>query len=226
MPAALSRLPVGSSASTIAGRPTSARAIATRWRSPPESFGGRNAAAARARRGRAPRPRARAARARRRRRRAGRRRRSRAPRSARRGGTAGRRSRCGRPAAPRGPDPTASRRPARDRDAALGRAVERADQMQQRRLARPRRADHRDQLAGQHRERHAAQGLHRRLARIGLRGPLELEHRRGHEVAGTTTRCPALSAPVTCTRPPAVSNRPSRTGTSRRFPAAPATSTA
>ena len=43
-PAALSRLPVGSSASTIAGRPTSARAIATRWRSPPESFGGRNVA--------------------------------------------------------------------------------------------------------------------------------------------------------------------------------------
>ncbi len=33
----LSRLPVGSSASTIAGLPTSARAIATRWRSPPES---------------------------------------------------------------------------------------------------------------------------------------------------------------------------------------------
>ena len=38
---ALSRLPVGSSASTIAGRPTRARAIATRWRSPPESWVGR-----------------------------------------------------------------------------------------------------------------------------------------------------------------------------------------
>ena len=38
---ALSRLPVGSSASTIAGRPTSARAIATRCRSPPESCVGR-----------------------------------------------------------------------------------------------------------------------------------------------------------------------------------------
>ena len=36
-----SRLPVGSSAKTIAGRATSARAIATRWRSPPESCSGR-----------------------------------------------------------------------------------------------------------------------------------------------------------------------------------------
>ena len=37
----LSRLPVGSSARTIAGSPTSARAMATRWRSPPESAPGR-----------------------------------------------------------------------------------------------------------------------------------------------------------------------------------------
>ena len=37
----LSRLPVGSSASTIAGSPTSARAMATRWRSPPDSAPGR-----------------------------------------------------------------------------------------------------------------------------------------------------------------------------------------
>src|SRR3990167_1276532 len=36
-----SRLPVGSSASTQAGCVTSARAIATRWRSPPESSAGR-----------------------------------------------------------------------------------------------------------------------------------------------------------------------------------------
>jgi hypothetical protein len=35
-----SRLPVGSSASTQAGRVTSARAIATRWRSPPDSCAG------------------------------------------------------------------------------------------------------------------------------------------------------------------------------------------
>ena len=40
-PVALSRLPVGSSASTIAGRPASARAIPTRWRSPPDSWVGR-----------------------------------------------------------------------------------------------------------------------------------------------------------------------------------------
>ena len=39
----LSRFPVGSSASTIAGRPTSARAMAIRWRSPPESWVGRAA---------------------------------------------------------------------------------------------------------------------------------------------------------------------------------------
>src|SRR5690606_13141973 len=36
-----SRLPVGSSASRIAGWPTSARATATRWRWPPESWLGR-----------------------------------------------------------------------------------------------------------------------------------------------------------------------------------------
>ena len=40
-PVAWSRLPVGSSASTIAGWPTRARAIATRWRCPPESCVGR-----------------------------------------------------------------------------------------------------------------------------------------------------------------------------------------
>jgi hypothetical protein len=38
---ARSRLPVGSSASTQAGRVTSARAMATRWRSPPDSCAGR-----------------------------------------------------------------------------------------------------------------------------------------------------------------------------------------
>ena len=38
-PVALSRFPVGSSASTIAGRPTRARAIATRWRSPSGELG-------------------------------------------------------------------------------------------------------------------------------------------------------------------------------------------
>ena len=40
-PARESRFPVGSSAKTIAGRATTARAIATRWRSPPESCSGR-----------------------------------------------------------------------------------------------------------------------------------------------------------------------------------------
>src|SRR4051812_1252722 len=41
-PVLVSRLPVGSSARTIAGQPTRARAIATRWRSPPESLVGLN----------------------------------------------------------------------------------------------------------------------------------------------------------------------------------------
>ena len=92
----LSRLPVGSSASTIAGSPTRALAMATRWRSPPDSVAGpvRRPRA----RGR-PRPAPRAARAqppapRRRRRTAARRRRSPARSAARRGGTAGTRSRC------------------------------------------------------------------------------------------------------------------------------------
>ena len=40
-PAPESRLPVGSSARMIAGRPTSARAMATRWHSPPDSSPGR-----------------------------------------------------------------------------------------------------------------------------------------------------------------------------------------
>ncbi len=40
-PVAWSRLPVGSSAKTMAGLPTRARAMATRWRWPPESWLGR-----------------------------------------------------------------------------------------------------------------------------------------------------------------------------------------
>ena len=40
-PVRLSRLPVGSSARTIAGSPSSALAMATRWRSPPDSAPGR-----------------------------------------------------------------------------------------------------------------------------------------------------------------------------------------
>ena len=39
-PVRLSRLPVGSSASTSDGSPTMARAMATRWRSPPDSCAG------------------------------------------------------------------------------------------------------------------------------------------------------------------------------------------
>ena len=43
-PLAESRFPVGSSASTTGGAPATARAIATRCRSPPDSWAGRAAA--------------------------------------------------------------------------------------------------------------------------------------------------------------------------------------
>ena len=49
--------------------------------------------------------------------------------------------------------------------------------------------------------------------------------RAGHDAA-TTTRCPGVSAPVTCTRPAASSKIPAVTGTQRRVFPGPATSTA
>ena len=144
-----SRLPVGSSASSSGGSPTTARAIATRCRSPPDSSCGRWSS-------RWPRPtRSSAASARRRRsraatpgveqavghvvQRAGRR---------RRGGTAGRRTRSG---VARSADSSAVGQRGHvvpvDVDGARRRPVERADQVQHGRLARAGRADDRDQLA-------------------------------------------------------------------------------
>ena len=107
-PVAESRLPVGSSASTTGGWPAMARAIATRWRSPPDSWVGRAAALCPARPGPARRRPAAAAGRGRRRRKAGRRRRCPGRSGARRGRTAGTRTRSGRRAAP-----TAAGRPAR-----------------------------------------------------------------------------------------------------------------
>ena len=144
-----SRLPVGSSASTIAGSPTRARAMATRWRSPPESSRRavrrpvrqadaleRRSAAARAvrpagRRGRPARwPRCRA-------------------RSARRsGGTAGTRSRCsGRARPDRRRSLWVLRSEPSMRTTPDGGPVQRADDRQQRRLPRTRRSADRHELA-------------------------------------------------------------------------------
>ncbi len=119
------------------------------------------------------------------------------------------------------------------------RLVQGAHQVQQRGLARPRRAGHRYQLAGRHRQAHPIQRPHRRPARIHLDHLIQLQHRRraaagpgrqdrlragGHDAA-TTTRCPGVSAPLTCTSPEASSKSPGRTGTYRRVPPAPTTST-
>ena len=118
---------------------------------------------------------------------------------------------------------------------AAGGPVEGSHQLQQRGLARPRGADDPDQLPRADREVHPAQGLDGRLAGVALGHVVDFEHRHpappwrsrcrprprlvgrgwrvGH-VAGTTTLWPAASPePVTCTSPSASSNSPSETGT-------------
>ena len=59
------------------------------------------------------------------------------------------------------------------------RPIERAHQVEERRLARARRPDDRDELALVDGEAHAAQRLDGGLARIDLRHRVDLEHRRG-----------------------------------------------
>ncbi len=120
------------------------------------------------------------------------------------------------------------------------RPVQGAHQVQQRGLARPGRADHRHQLPGRHRQARLIQRPHRRRPGVLLDHPLQLQHRnrrRGHDAglpghlraaghdAGTTTRCPGVSAPVTCTSPSASSKIPGVTGTQRRVFSGPTTST-
>jgi hypothetical protein len=56
------------------------------------------------------------------------------------------------------------------------RPIKRPHQMQQRRLPRPRRTHNRNQLTTKNRETHTIQRHHRRLRRIHLRHPLQLEH--------------------------------------------------
>ena len=138
---------MGSSASTIAGRPTSARAIATRWRSPPESLLGRKSArgasptrasvsAARSRRSETATPRT-----------AVLRRRSPGRWSAPTERTAGRRTRYAWHARWRARDQRARRVEARYRNDPRARALERAHDVQQRRLPRTRGAHDRHELA-------------------------------------------------------------------------------
>ena len=190
-PVRVSSEPVGSSAKTIRGSPTSARAIAVRWRSPPDSSDGRWPT-------RWPRPtRSSAARARSRRsfaadarveqaaRHVVERRQpveqvellkdeAHAPRAQRRELVVGGRG---------GVD-------AVDRDVAGRRAVERAHDLQQRRLARARRAEDRDELAAGDVEVDAAQ-------RVDVPGVLlddaAQRHEVGHQTAALATRMPGRS---------------------------------
>ena len=140
-PVAWSRLPVGSSASTMAGWPTRARAMATRWRCPPESWVGRAWAVGQTDEGEGVERAAGGVR----------------PgdagveepvghvvehgSGARPGRTAGTRSRCGWPAAPPARGRQSGDVEAGDAHGARGGAVEGAHQVQQGGLARPRRAD-------------------------------------------------------------------------------------
>ena len=115
-PVTESRFPVGSSARMIAGRPTRARAMATRWRSPPESWPGRwRARSARPTRSSAASAASAAVASPARRGRGGRRPRCRAPTPRRAGGSAGRRSRSATRAARRAAGPTGGRRARRPR---------------------------------------------------------------------------------------------------------------
>ncbi len=129
-----------------------------------------------------------------------------------------------------------------DPDGPGGRLVQGAHQVQQRGLARPRRADHRRQLPGRHRQAHLIQRPHRRLPRVHLRHLLQLQHRHrppaavrraagAPPAAAVTTPPPrragrAASAPVTCTRPEASSKIPGRhRHPAPRVPRGPTTST-
>ena len=191
-PVAESRLPVGSSASTTGGPPTTARAIATRWRSPPESWVGRA-------RGRVREP---------------------DPRQ-RRGGRSAplvaadpgveqpvghvvehglvlgkeelleheadpRRPQCGQLPVGHPGDVQAG-----DAHRAGGRPVQGAHQVQQRGLARPGRADDGGQLPGAHCQAHLVQCRHRRRPGVHLGHLLKFQYRNRCGPAASS-RQPAL----------------------------------
>ena len=187
-PVVLSRFPVGSSASTIAGRPTRARAIATRCRSPPESLVGlKRRAFGEAdpfeRLVRAPVPLG--------------------------GGDAGVEQPVGDVLAHRGvlgqeelledepdlPGPQqrqlAVAQPRRvdpaDPDHAAAGPLQRPHDVQERGLARPGGPDDRHQLAPPDGEGHPPEGGHRRLLAVDLGHPVQLQNRFAAHSDGTTT---------------------------------------
>ena len=162
-PVAESRLPVGSSASTTGGgRRSPGRSRPAAVPRPTAGSAGRRPGA-RARPGPARQRPAAAARCGGPRRTAARRPRCRARSGARRGRTAGTRTRSGTPAAPASSRSVIRGRvQAGDAHGPGGRLVQGAHQVQQRGLARPRRADDRGQLPGGHRQAHLVQRPHRR----------------------------------------------------------------
>ena len=212
-----SRLPVGSSHSSRLGRFTSARAIATRWHSPPDSVVG-SASSRCAQPDRVQRPDRRPD-----------------PAAARRlvvqlGQQHVLQRRPVRqqverledeadpPAAQRGPVPVAQRAgvQAVQQVAALGRRVEQAEQVQQRRLARAGRPGHRDVVARLDDQVGRAQRGHRRRSRVGAGQAAQLDHRAG----GAISRSPPRGR-----RPRARRRSPGSPGRSRsrRCPASPRT---
>ena len=217
MPAlvAESRLPVGSSARMMAGRPASALAMATRWHSPPDSSAGRwparpdrptsaSASAAAARR--CPR---------------------RNPAVQQPGGHVVQRGqrRDQEELLEHEPDPV--RPDAGQRlvgqpvdgkpghpDAARGRAFQGAGDGQHGRLARSGRSDDRGELTRPDRHGHRPERGHRRRSGMLLGHPDQLQSTRSTVHCATTTLVPAaMPAPLTWTCPEA--NRPAVTPTSR-----------
>ena len=95
------------------------------------------------------------------------------------------------------------------------RPVQRADQVQQRRLAGPGRADDGDQLAVPDAQVDLAQRDH--AARVGPAHAGQFDHRAAGRHSGTPTGAPsARPSPLTSTRPSA--NRPTSTATTRAVP--------
>ena len=234
-PVRLSRLPVGSSASSRSGSWTMARAMATRWRSPPESCPGPVRGPVSEpdllqRLGGSPAP------------------------------TRRRATPVGQPERhvlqgvepldevelleheADGPAPEARQLPVAqarrvvpgDADGARGGAVERADQVEQRALARARGSDDGDHLTRLDLDADPVEGPDRGRTGVLLHDVDQLEHRTGAVAAGRrrlyllaharTTSSPSASVPVTSTKPSA--NSPSSTATSSVAPPGPTRSTA
>ena len=109
-----------------------------------------------------------------------------------------------------------------DPDGPLGRPVERAEEVQERRLARAGRADDRDELAALDPEVDRLEGVDRRHARVALADPGQLGDG-AHD--GTTTASPA-AMPVPRTSTQASWKMPRSTRTSLVVPSGASRSTA